>query len=122
MLQRLPLPPFGKILDAYCKESVHLDRPIYIYVGKSAKEEAIAQKKIGTMCCFLPFGESHQNYNWPILNQNIVVQDTGGISEIDLNKFCFALLKTFFPKVIFLYSEKHPSKLFKQQGVRYHAR
>jgi hypothetical protein len=119
MLQRLPLPPFGKILDAYCKESVHLDRPIYIYVGKSAKEEAIAQKKLGTMCCYLPFLENHKNYHWPITNQKVVLNDSGLNSEIELYKMCLDLVQDFNPRVIFLYSESFKNQLFLPQGASY---
>lgn len=119
MLERLPLPPFGKILDAYSQENVHLERPIFIYVGKSAKEEAIAQKKMGTLCCYLPFGDDQSKYRWPIKNQKVVIEDAGSNSENFLYKMCLDLIQFYIPKVIYLYSEKYRNQLFLPQGASY---
>lgn len=112
------LPPYGRILQAYQQESVHLQIPIWIYVGKSAKEDAFHEKRMGFMCSYLPYGEDFSRYKWPIEEQKIIVQDTGGMSNIDLKKFCIYLIK-FNPRVIFIYSEEHPNELILPQGRSY---
>jgi len=119
MLEKLPLPPFGKILQAYQEESVKLAVPIYIYVGKNSKEECIAQKKYGTLCCFLPFGESHLNYRWPVFNQKLVIEDTGNIPARELKRMAADILQKYQPRVIFLYSISHKSHLFLPEGALY---
>lgn len=115
----LLIPPYGKVLIAYQQESIRLDFPIYIFVGRYAKEQAIAHKKTGTLCSFLPYGDLYEKYNWPIKNQKVIVVDTGFTVEIMLHKLCFHLLDTYLPRVIFLHSETYLNEIFLPQGETY---
>lgn len=108
----LSLPPFGKVLLAYQQESIRLDFPLYIFVGKNSKEEACAQKRMGTLCTFLPYGDDYATYNWPIANQRVIVVDTGFMSSIGLKKMCYGLL-TYNPSVIYLHSDAMQHDLFR---------
>ena len=105
------LPPFGRVLLAYQEESIKLEFPIYIYVGKEAKDEAYTQKRMGTLCSFVPFTDYVSHYAWPILNQKIIVYDTGGLSRLALHKICFQLMK-FKPRILYLWSSEHPCQFF----------
>lgn len=100
----LSLPPFGLIVEAYQKETIKLEVPIYIFVGKNAFEEAKQNKAWGTMAMCLPYETPFENYRWPIKDQKIVIVDTGFMSAISLKKMCYYLLK-FKPRVICLYSD-----------------
>lgn len=114
----LPLPPFGRILEAYLNENVKLIAPIYIYVGHKAKEIACAQKRMGTMCTYLPQGEDHKRYHWPIKDQKIVIDDTGFSSAIALKRMCFDLL-VYLPQVIFLNSDTFQPQLYLPKGGQF---
>jgi len=108
---RLQLPPFGRVLAAYQQENIRLDFPIYIFVGKNASEEGFAQKKMGTLCTFLPAGEDFTRYEWPVNNQKVILYDTGGLSMEQLKKMSLILLK-FKPNLIYIWSESYPDQFF----------
>lgn len=118
-MQNLLLPPFGRVLLAYQQESIRLDFTIYIFVGKNARKEAVSCKKTGTLCSFLPYGESSKKYKWPIKEQKIIVLDTGFSRHIELKKICHHLLNVYQPRVIFLHSEDYPNEIFLPKGVEY---
>lgn len=114
-----PLPPYGRIVAAYQQESIKLEFPIYIYVGKSGKSEAYAQKRIGTMCMYLPYGDSADQYQWPIENQKVVIMDTGCSVPMSLRRMAAHLL-TYKPRVIFIYEDGMPGELIVPKGETYH--
>jgi hypothetical protein len=116
------LPPFGRVLLAYQHESIRLDFPLYIFVGKNAKEEAYSHKKAGSFCSYLPYGDSFEKYNWPIKDQKIVILDTGFTVKLALHKMCHYLLETYSPRVIFLHSDTHTNEIFLPKGVIYDGR
>ncbi len=103
----LRLPPFGRILQAYQHHQVLLKKMIYIYVGKTGKEDACYWIKYGEVCTFLPYGEDFNLYDWPVSDQVIIVNDTGGMEEAVLKCFC-ALLLEMGAKAIFLYCDGIP--------------
>lgn len=105
----LRLPPFGKVIAAYQEEKIQLDFPIYIFIGVHAKDEAYAHKKIGTLCCYLPYQEEVDNYRWPIFNQKVLIQDTGGIEATEIKIIAFYLLTNYHPRTLFIVS---PNKSF----------
>jgi hypothetical protein len=111
MTDNLLLPPFSRVLLAYQQERISLEFPIYIYVGKEAKDEAFAQKRFGTLCSFLPFNDDVIRYRWPIKDQKIVVYDTGSMPLVSLQKICLKLL-TFEPRLVYLWSQIHPCQFF----------
>ncbi len=113
------IPPFGRILLAFNQENIKLDVSISIFVGQHSRYEAITSKKLGALCTFLPFGDDYQRYHWPINNQKIIVEDSGGNSAIYLKKMCLYLLSTHNPRVIFLYSNSVPNELFLPKGASY---
>ncbi len=108
-LNRLQLPPYGRVLAAYQQENIRLNFPIYIFVGVNASEEAFAQKKMGTLCTFLPVGEDFTRYEWPVNNQKVILYDTGGLTMDQLKKMSYALLN-FKPNLIYIWSESHPDQ------------
>jgi|GEM_PF-2963527 hypothetical protein len=112
MNDQRPLPPFGRVLLAYQQETIRLDHPIYIYIGKEARDEAYTQKRMGTLCSYLPNNDDVSRYTWPIYGQHIIVYDTGGLSSTTLHKICFHLLR-FGPRVLYFWSEEHPCQFFK---------
>ncbi len=99
----LRLPPFGNLLFAYQNESIRLDNPIYIYLGKDAKAETYRVKKTGTLATYLPLNEDYRVFNWPVSNQKIILTDTDGNNEALVKKFGVHLLNNFNPSVIFIY-------------------
>lgn len=111
MFNDLPLPPFGRVLKAYQQENICLDFPIYLFVGDSASEEAFAQKKMGSLCTFLPKGGDFLRYEWPVTNQKVIIYNTGGIDMAQLKKMSFNLLK-FKPRQIYIWSENQPDQIF----------
>lgn len=117
--EKLSLPPFGRILQAYLEESVHLSIPIWVYVGKNAKEIAFAEKRMGFMCTFLPFGDDVSRYRWPIEGQKIIIEDTGDMSHVELKRICYVLLK-YKPRLMYLHSDKHSNQLILPPGRTYH--
>lgn len=100
----LRLPPFGKVIAAYQEEKIQLDFPIYIFVGDHAKDEAYLHKKIGTLCCYLPYQEEVANYRWPITNQKVLIQDTGGIKVTEIKIIAFYLLTNYNPRSLVIVS------------------
>ena len=100
------LPPFGRVLLAYQQEKIRLNHSIDIYVGKEAEVCAFSAKCSGWLCTFLPYDQDFTQYDWPIKNQKIIIEDTGGMTLSDLKKFSVHLL-TFDPRVIILFSEDH---------------
>ena len=117
--ESLSLPPFGRILQAYIEEKVKLSVPIWLYVGKDAKDIAFAEKRTGNLCTFLPFKDDVARYRWPVENQKIVIEDTGGMSHVELKRICYVLLK-YKPRIIYLYSEKNSSQLILPPGRSHH--
>lgn len=108
---RLQLPPFGRVLAAYQQENIQLNFPIYIFVGNNASEEGFAQKKMGTLCTFLPVGEDFARYEWPVNNQKVILYDTGGLSIKQLQKMSLILIK-FKPNLIYIWSESNHDQFF----------
>jgi len=104
MTQKI-LPPFGKILLAYQKESIRLEFPLYIFVGKNSKEEAITHQQMGVMATYLPYGDAYQKYDWPIGDQTVVVVDTGCTVSLWLKKMKYYLGKNYQVKNIFILPE-----------------
>ena len=100
----LALPPYGKILLAYQEQNIPYEFYISIFVGQDAKQIAYKQKCIGALCSYLPMGEHFTKFNWPIVNQRIIVDADGSVPKSHLQLFCRYLL-TFHPRVIFL---NHP--------------
>ena len=120
MNNSLKLPPFGVILQAYQKSKVHLKTIIRIYVGQKASQEAYDGIQYGTLCTYLPYGEDYKDYDWPINNQNIVLEDTDLTSISMLRKMSLYLLNIHTPHYIFLVSRSlEEPELFtiKQEGV-----
>lgn len=109
------LPPFGKILAAYQAESISLEWQIYVYVGKDAKNNAYVAKRQGSLATYLPYGDDYKAYKWPVHEQKIVMQDTGGMNQIELVKFSFYLLNNG-ARVVFLYSDEYPHELYLPKG------
>ena len=107
---RLFLPPFGKILQAYIEEKVKLDIFITIYVGSKSKEIAYEDKRMGGMCCYLPYGDSYESYRWPVLNQKVLIEDTSLVSVNFLKKMCIHIFTIYEPMCIFLYSKLIPKE------------
>lgn len=106
----MKLPPYGKILKAYQEEKVHLERPIYIFVGSNAKQEAYKQKIFGTLCTYLPENEDFTQFDWPVFQQKIVVEESGKAALILLKKLCIYLLD-FKPLIIYLNPTSHPGQV-----------
>lgn len=108
--QKLPLPPFGRILLAYQQDKVSLDPPIYVYVGIDGKKKAYEQKRMGILCSFVPYLDDPTQYNWPVTDQKIVVIDTGSLTKQQWKAICVCLMQ-FKPRVMFVYSEQHGNQL-----------
>jgi hypothetical protein len=79
--KRLPLPPFGRVIQAYLEENVYKIPQIDIYIGSQGKAKAYREKKWGELCCYLPYGDSYLAYKWPVQDQNIMILDMGGITS-----------------------------------------
>jgi len=110
-MQHKRLPPFGKILYAHQLETISLEFPIYIFVGRYAKEEACKNKSHGVMSSYIPVGSKFEDFYWPIQNQKVILFDTGSSSLIGLNKLCFQILKEG-AKSVCRYSEIAPIEVY----------
>ena len=115
MTNDLSLPPFGKILRAYHEQRVRLRYPIYIHVGKNAKELCLRDLESGLIASYLPENENVMRYNWPISNQHIMLLDNGDLSELQLKKILFHL-RSFKPRIIYFFSQKYPSLFLKENS------
>ncbi len=110
-VHELPLPPYGSVVDAYQKEAIRLEFPIYLCIGRNAFDEAKLNKSYGILSLCLPYGKSLNDYRWPIKNQKIILTDTGGLSVIGMKKMCHSLLKLGAASVT-LFSEMCPLEIF----------
>lgn len=110
--QRLPLPPYGKILELYQDQTIQLSFPIYIFVGKNAKQEAYLNKSHGVMSSYIPKGFNFEDFYWPIKDQKVILFDTGASTVMGLNKLCYQILQEGASTVC-RYSEIAPIKVFK---------
>ena len=119
MLEKLQLPPFGHILLAYQQASIRLDFPVYIFVGKNAKYDAIGNLQRGDICTYLPYGDSFERYNWPIFDQYTVVVDTGNMTLLHLKRFCLHLVN-LDPRIVYLSSEEHQCDFLIPKGRIYY--
>ena len=106
------LPPFGKILRAYQEQKVCLDFQIYIHVGQDAQQHAFNDVRHGVLASFLPPDIDMLSYDWPILNQYVVLVDHGETILNDLHRICVHFL-SFNPRLVYLWSEKHICQFFK---------
>lgn len=113
---QLPLPPFGRVLQAYIDEGIYKIPRIEIYIGRNAKVKAHNEKKWGDMCCYLPYGDSFVSYKWPVSGQNIMIIDVGDVSDnfirsmsIHLFSHCNAHTVMSNPNrnIFYLTKEKH---------------
>jgi len=107
---QLPLPPFGKILEAYIEEKIKLNIYITIYIGKEAKERAFYFKKLGELCCYLPYGQDYESYRWPVLDQKIIIEDTSLSSVIFLKKMCSYIFFQQNAACVYLHSDSIPAR------------
>jgi hypothetical protein len=115
--QQLRLPPFGNVLLAYQKETIRLQFPLYIFVGRTAFKDACESKKVGILCTCLPYGEDFNNYDWPVNDQHVIIYDTGKSSAIGIKKFCYHLQKVSKPRVIFVHSEDLPLQVYNMKEL-----
>lgn len=110
------LPPYGKILQIYQYENIHLKFPIYIFVGRNARQEAYANKAHGVMSTFIPQDKSFDDFYWPIKDQKVVLFDTGSSSLLGLNRLCYKILHVG-AKSVCRYSEIAPIDVFTQANL-----
>ena len=88
-----PLPPYGLVVEAYQKEGIGLEFPLYLFIGKNSYSEAKSNKELGCLTLCLPSGKSIDDYRWPVVGQRIVINDTGGMSLLGIRKMASQLLK-----------------------------
>lgn len=108
-----PLPPYGAILEAYRKEAIRLEFPVYIFIGLNAFQEAKFNKQAGIMASCIPYGNSIDMYRWPIEGQRIILCDSGGVTEATCRYAAAQLLKAGASQVT-LYSENFPLDIINQ--------
>lgn len=116
----LPLPPFGRILEAYCAEKIRFPYQIHIYIGTTEKNrnEILTAKRWGGMLTYLPNNTAFSDYRWPVENQNVLIFDLA-IREADFaRQFAAHLIKNYSPKTVVIQSEHYPFKIF--SGVKNH--
>ena len=97
---KLPLPPYGKILDAFQSSKIPLRETIFIYTGKHAREIAYEVLRDRIPACYLPYGDDFRNFRWPIENQDVIIDDTG-LSSIPMLR----------QMTLFLFNEYHPRQI-----------
>jgi hypothetical protein len=112
------LAPFGRILLAYQNDSVRLKNQIWIFAGQKSKEQSFYETSMGLLSSFLSHQDDFNHYIWPVKDQKIILQDTGGFEESYLKKFSLHLLDCG-ALCVFLYSTRFPSEAFTKKGVLY---
>jgi len=101
----LPLPPYGKILQAYQDSKIQIIGNIYIYVGQGGKQEVETDLQRQILSMYLPHGDDYRCYRWPVNNQHLVVKDTSLTSLNMLQNMCLHLLTVYNPALIYLSSK-----------------
>jgi len=114
-MNKLPLPPYGKVLLALQQEGVILEFPIYIMVGKNAKSIAYGMIKTGVRCTYLPYGDSAERYFWPIAGSKVIISECDAVSRLAIKKMCHHLLYNYQPLSVCLHCEGTPLEFFKGQ-------
>lgn len=104
-------PPFSRILDDYQRYVISIEFPIYICCGMDAWQDAKRNLAIGCISLCLPYGHSVTSYKWSIKGLNIVVMDSGGLTEPALLAICSHLLKCGAQSVV-LCSDLMPTEVF----------
>lgn len=112
----LRLPPFGLILEAYCKEKIHFPFQIQIYLGSKAKDAVCDAKRWGNMATYLPDGESFALYRWPVDSQHVVIYDLNDRPPAFASAFAVMLLKQYHAKTVCIHSDHHPLKILRGEN------
>lgn len=87
------LPPYGKYLHNLQLLNKLPTNDVYVFMGLYAwkKAEAFQVPRPGTMC--LPPGGDPEQYDWPVANCDILLFDTGGLSDSFIDQCVIALLR-----------------------------
>ena len=111
---KLPLPPYGRIMQAYQDAKIFPERDSYIfgwdiYAGTNAINDAKEtmtsfHKNTNHVACYLPWGHDYTEYRWPIIDQNIFLYNSGGLSKNFIKKMAIFLFQTYQPKILVAFS------------------
>lgn len=113
MQKELPLPPYGKIMQAYIDANVFpLESecwPVWnIYIGrdsdKFARKQIVESKEVS---CYLPYQQSYEQYRWPITGHNIGIINVGFISINFLKMMAIDLFAKYKPKTLIAFESIH---------------
>lgn len=114
------LPPFGRILEAYCAEKIHLVQPIHIYLGRDARDICLEGHRWQNMWTFLPEGQRFENFRWPVLGQHVLIYDLA-VRTAEFAMLCaFHLLDYHKPKTVVIHSDYFPTQILTPFGVSTH--
>jgi|SRR5882724_1476437 len=110
-MNELPLPPYGRIMQAYQDAKILPESDIYypswdIYVGRDAPQIAkLRLKKQDGIACYLPYGHDYQDYYWPISDQNIEIINVGFVTVNFIKKMSIFLSSRYKPKSLIAYGD-----------------
>lgn len=90
----MQIPPFGKPLYDLIKEGCRPKNSVYLFIGKNAWQRGRSSAVMRpTRTLILPPDENPINYDWPVIQCDILIFDTGECTEHYIDLLVFQLLK-----------------------------
>lgn len=106
-----PLPPYGAILHQYTKSKIKLEYSIFVFVGKGAFNEAKSSLARGQIALCIPADFRLEGYLWPVDGLNLIVMDTGGVTEFYLKTVAAHLLNEG-AQLVYLFNLHCPHEIY----------
>lgn len=85
--------PFGDVLHLLRSNKIQFKFALFFFCGRYAYKEAKEVIEGGQFALCLPFGQSLENFSWPIADMRLVLYDTGDMSLVNLKKIAYGLLE-----------------------------
>lgn len=105
-----PFAPFGAVIHQLRQQLPLIKTSLYFFVGRFAYDEAKKFWENGQASFCLPMGKNLIDFEWPIEGLNLILFDTGSMSNLHLSRLSLDLLK-LNAKVVCIHSEKNESAI-----------
>jgi|SRR5579859_1064062 hypothetical protein len=87
------LPPFGKYLYCLLSEDKSPVNDVYIFIGNKAWEKAKGFQVIRPTTMCLPITNEPDDFQWPVINCDVLLFDTSLSSEKRIEKLAACLFR-----------------------------
>lgn len=115
MFKQLPCSDFFHL---YEKNGINFEYPIYLFVGKNAKEDCMGHIAQGALSSYLPIQSQYADYDWSILkDKKVILFDSGCAIYLTMKKISFLLLKIGCPAVC-IYSPLEKILIYTQKDLK----